>query len=520
MKLQKYIFTTKRNDQRTYLYIQNSTYINKRVKTISHCIGNVSNFNDIMIKLMNTSESLFLGETILFELFEKLGINRMISGDLKSLGADKYQIRILQFLMATRILRPFSKRKLTRYLNHSLMKFSHSIDHVNDVYDAMKLTKNHESYFRKYVDLLFKKLNYDHNTNYFDTTNIYFYSDIDEFRTLAYSKDGKRGLPHIAFALACTEDRIPLYYDVYPGNTADITCIRKYIETKPDNNKIFIFDAGCYSFDFITQLESEKFKYKYICGADISKYEYKTDLKTITRHDQKWDIREAEYNGHRIIEAYNIKHHEQKIAKIEGNVARVKEFAQTVTGKTVDSKREKVYDLIASLGLKSQIKVKIIEEQIEIIVNNDQIKKLKDKAKKIVLMTNLDFEAIDVLERYLGRIEVEKAFQYLKNPLSIRPVFHGKKVNIRAHAFIVMLGYLQLTVLRYYLSKNYNIELTLDELLEELIFATCVAIEPKKGIFMTYVGKQVEWIKKLIIDLNLPIISESCLQFVESPKRS
>ena len=362
--------------------------------------------------------------------------------------------------------------------------------------------------------LIFKKLKYTYDMNFFDTTNIYFYSDIDDFRTYAYSKDGKRGLPHISLALACTEDRIPLYYDISPGKTADITCFKKYIETKPNNTKIFIFDAGCYSFDVITQLESDKFKSKYICGADISKYEYTSDLYTIELHEQKWDIREAKYNDHRVIEAYNIEHHKQKIEKLDKQIDRIKNLVKTVKGKTIESKRDKVYDLISSLGLKSQIKVNIVKNELELIVAEEKIKKLKNKAKKIILITNIESKASEILEKYLGRIEVEKAFQYLKNPLSIRPIYHGKEVNIRAHGFIVMMGYLQLTILRYYLLQKYNVSVTIDKLLEELQFATCVAIEPKEGKFLTYAGRQLKWIKQLIIDLDLPIIVESNLQSI------
>ena len=83
-----------------------------------------------------------------------------------------------------------------------------------------------------------------------------------------------------------------------------------------------------------------------------------------------------------------------------------------------------------------------------------------------------------------------------------------------------MMGYLQLTIMRQYLSKNYNINITLDELLEELQFATCVAIEPKNGIFLTYAGRQLKWIKQLIINLDLPIIVDSNLQAISPIDKS
>lgn len=520
MKLEKYIFTTKMNNNRGYLYIQNSVYKDKGTKTKSYCIGNLSNINEIMTKLMKTSETLFLGEAILFELFNKLGMNQKLSNDMKSIGMDQSQLKILQYLIPSRILHPFSKSKLTRYIDHSFMKFTHQIDHVNDIYATMKQIKNNESYFQEHVNFMTRKLNYDYDLNYFDTTNIYFYSNKDDLRTFAYSKDGKRGLPHIAIALACTEDRIPLYYRVYPGNTADITCYKDYIKTKPDKRKILVFDAGCYSFELILLLESDEYNYKYICGADISAYKYETDTEKIKINEQEWEIREAKYKDHRVIEAFNIEHHNQRISKIEENVARIKEFAQTVTGESIISKRDKIYDLVASLGLKTQIKVETCEDEVELKIDEKKINELKEKAKKVILLTNLDLDNSSILKKYLGRVEVEKAFWYIKNPLSIRPVYHEKEVNIKSHVLIVLLGYLQLTILRLYVSKTYKIDLTMDKIIEDLLYSACTAIEPKKDIFMTYMGKQVDWIKRLIIDLNMPLITETIERSVTSKKKS
>jgi hypothetical protein len=70
------------------------------------------------------------------------------------------------------------------------------------------------------------------------------------------------------------------------------------------------------------------------------------------------------------------------------------------------------------------------------------------------------------------------------------------------------MGYLHLTALRLYLKQQYQIHFTLDQLIEDLRFTACLALEPKNDIIMTFAGKQVSWINTLIKDWNLPFIKK------------
>ena len=97
--LKKYKFSSKKINNQDYLYIQHATYIDKKQKTESYCIGKMSKINQIMSRIMSNSESLFFGEMILFKLFDKLDINRIISKDLKTLGLELYDIKILQSMI-------------------------------------------------------------------------------------------------------------------------------------------------------------------------------------------------------------------------------------------------------------------------------------------------------------------------------------------------------------------------------------------------------------------------------------
>ena len=118
-------------------------------------------------------------------------------------------------------------------------------------------------------------------------------------------------------------------------------------------------------------------------------------------------------------------------------------------------------------------------------------------------MTNLELSPQQVLARYLQRVDVERVFRYLQTPLVIRPVYPSTKQAIQTHIFIALMGYLQLTLLRYYLETQYQECVSLEFLLEELSCLTATVLAPRPTIRLTYAGTRPSWISPLLADLDL-----------------
>ena len=245
-----------------------------------------------------------------------------------------------------------------------------------------------------------------------------------------------------------------------------------------------------------------------MASADITSYSLQGTAMILTINEQEWQVQEALFKNHRVITGYNKNHHLKARQKIDNNITRVKEYITKVEGRSQKSKLNKIESLISSLKLKKVLTVVDKEDSFEIEVNEDKLEKKKDQAKLLVLMTNREGDTEFILSEYLRRGEVERAYHYIKSPLEVQPVNHEKNNRIRTHIFLVMMGYLHLTALRFYLKQQYQIHLTLDQLIEDLRFATCLALEPKMDIIMTYASKQVSWINTLIKDWNLPFIKK------------
>jgi len=508
----KYNFTTKTIDGQQYLYLQQSKYYKKtgKPKTSSFSLGNIKNINKIIIKIMSRSESLFIGEYLLYNLAKQLKLDLKLKKALKTNGVPTNLINYFYFLINMRIVRPFSKNGLARYYTHSYFKILENEPHVNKFYDSMDLIINPEEVFTQMSQFLLKKLNYKVENRYYDTTTIHFFSKIDDLRKKGYGKTGPRGAPLVKLALSCTEDYLPLSYSVHPGNVSDIECFKEYIksnlnEIKQDGTILF-FDAGCYSFDIIKDLEQQGITY--VASADISSYTLQNTPSTLTINEQDWQVQEALYKDHRVITGYNVEHHLKAREKIDSNINRVKEYASKVEGRDQKSKLNKIEILISSLKLKKILTVRDQNNSFVFEVHQEQLQKKKEQAKLLVIMTNREGDTKFILSEYLGRGEVERAYHYIKSPLEAQPVNHEKESRIRSHFFLVMMGYLHLTAFRLYLKQNYQIHLTLDKLIEELRSTACIALEPKNNIIMTYSGKQVSWVKLLIKEWNLPFINE------------
>ena len=505
-----FAFSLKKMRGYNYLYIQRAFYRGKKRTVQSYSLGPAEKIDQIMTRVMGTADSLFLGEFLLHAFAGQLGLRGELDKVLEEKGAKSRQLKLFHWLINTRVLWPFSKRKLTRHFEHSCFKLLTSKPEPNEIYAVMDLIDSPEEMFQQYARVVFSKLGYTHAWTYFDTTTIYFFSDYDDLRCKAFAKDGKRGLPNVKLSLSCTEDYLPLTYKVFPGNRHDSTCFKDFlnrIEGDPVfKDKVLAFDAGCYSLEIIQQLEDDG--YRYLCSADITKYTLIDEPRTVQIHEQNWTVQAGRYEGRRVLVAINDENHRKALEKLDRQIARVNDFAREVTGRTPASRQKKVQDLISGLGLKQLLSVECGEqgEFLQVVINQKKLLKRREKLRKIVLVTNLDKSTASgtLLEQYLGRSDVERVYRYLKSPLELRPVYHSNHPRIHAHFFIVMLGYLHLTALRCFLKTTRGLALTLEQLLEDLAYSTVINLEPKPGKHITYLGRQQPWIWQLAIDWCLP----------------
>jgi hypothetical protein len=106
----------------------------------------------------------------------------------------------------------------------------------------------------------------------FDVTTLYFESVIpDELRHFGFSKDGKFNNTQLVLALATNDAGLPIGYEVFPGNCAEVhtllEAIKKWNQILSIDKVCFIGDRAMFSDNNIRLIEAHG--YHYIIAAKL-----------------------------------------------------------------------------------------------------------------------------------------------------------------------------------------------------------------------------------------------------------
>ena len=73
---------------------------------------------------------------------------------------------------------------------------------------------------------------------------------------------------------------------------------------------------------------------------------------------------------------------------------------------------------------------------------------------KLLLVTNTDAPAAEVVQRYKSLADIERGFRVLKSDIEIGPVYHRLPKRIRAHALVCFMALILYRVMRMRLKAN------------------------------------------------------------------
>jgi transposase len=153
---------------------------------------------------------------------------------------------------------------------------------------------------------------------FFDVTTLYFESvEIDELRAFGYSKDHRFNTTQLVLALATNEDGLPLGYELFSGNTAEVSTLIKSINSWQAYLKVkdvcFIADRAMFSKANLQALDEGGYRYIVAAKLKTLKKEKKEEIlseenykPTVIGNDLTW-IADLEHDGKRLITSYKSK---------------------------------------------------------------------------------------------------------------------------------------------------------------------------------------------------------------------
>jgi transposase len=369
----------------------------------------------------------------------------------------------LQDLVLARLVYPCSKYKTQKILErqfkqpHALNSLYRVMDKVYTQIDTIKQRTflSTQSLFPRGVDLML-----------FDVTTLYFEStEVDDLRKYGYSKDHRFNTTQVVLALATNGDGLPVGYELFEGNKAEVKTLFASIDAWKKlfniDNVCFVGDRAMFSKENVALLEERKYHYVIAAKLRALPKELQKEVLDITHYqsmttgDASSRIAEFTYQGQRLIVSYK----KTRADKDASDRARILNKITKVIGAQGDTEK-----LISNHGVK---KYTSTNEAAQTTLDTDKIAADAQWDGLHGIITNIQEAApLDLLKKYARLWVIEESFRINKHTLQMRPIFHWKPERIKAHIAICYMTFSVLRHLEYRVSltQKLSVQTILDEL--------------------------------------------------------
>lgn len=318
-----------------------------------------------------------------------------------------------------------------------------------------------EQHIKKRMGELFK-IEYD--LFLYDVTSTYF-EGMCEANPLAqrgYSRDQRPGCKQVCIALVVSRCGLPIGYEVFAGNRADVTTVEEIVTTMESRHGqakcVWVMDRGMTSQKNIEFLQ--KGKRRYILGtpkAMLRKYE-----KDLTQGDWKevhkgLDVKKlAAPEGSEEVfilcrstdrSKKEKAMHEKFVAKVREGLEKLstactkKKLPLTVVGTRLGRLLEKNWR--AAKAFKTEVKLDADGgARLEWSEQKEWAQWASLSEGCYLLRSNVtDWSGEELWKAYIQLTEAENAFRIQKSDLQLRPVWHQKEHRVRAHIMVCFMAY-------------------------------------------------------------------------------
>lgn len=166
--------------------------------------------------------------------------------------------------------------------------------------------------------------------------------------------------------------------------------------------------------------------------------------------------------------------------------------------------KARFYHAVKDANLAHLIKVDLQAEAFSFTIDEDKQRYLELLDGKLLLVTNTDAPAAEVVQRYKSLADIERGFRVLKSDIEIGPVYHRLPQRIRAHALVCFMALILYRVMRMRLKAN-NREESPTRLLQQLRRIHQQTVRTTDGKTLHGLTEMTPAQKTLFTALQLPI---------------
>lgn len=389
-------------------------------------------------------------------VFAQLGYDKVLPG--------KKDVELLRDIVLMRIANPGSKYKAQRILSNRFDR-THDLDAIYRMMDKLfpKISDIKTKTFQRAQQLIPENI----DILFFDCTTLYFEStETDDLRRFGYSKDHRFNTTQVVLALATNSDGLPLGYELFEGNKAEVSTLLVCLDAWKKQFNIasvcFVADRAMMSETNLAALDSQGYQYVVAAKLRAMPNELKSEIlaaqnygATVLGDELAW-TGEFSYKERRLVVSY-------KKARAKRDATQREQVLNKITntlGSAGDTKK-----LITNQGVKKYTKT---EASTTVL---DDVKVAEDMAWDGLhgVITNIKGAShATIISRYARLWKIEESFRLNKHTLSMRPIFHFKTERIHTHIAICYMAFAVLRHMEYIVNLTQKIspQFILEELME------------------------------------------------------
>lgn len=457
------------------------------------------------LSVSNTRLRKNFGYTALSRIYHQLGIHTFLINRQRH-SNEKYDANaIMKLLVYSRLLYPSSIKAAFEGRERFFEKSSYSLD---DVYRCLDLFCKHRETLQVWLNDKIRK-NYGRDTSliYYDVTNYYFESDVqDDFKRKGVSKE-HRPNPIIQMGLFMDSNGLPITCELFPGNTNDCLTyrpnfgrIKKLFEL---GRVITVADKGMTTGDNIWYTKNTPTRDGYVFSMSIRGADKKLKDYVLKQEGYTWLGTEYKRKSRKYPRTIHVTtaagrkmdkivDEKQVVFWSEKYEKRAKADRAAALAKAADlTKNPGSYTRATSYGAAKYVKkVDFDKETGEIVTSSSVLEIDEDVIRQeelfdgyYVLLTSEMEEPDDkIIDIYRGLWRIEESFKVTKSELEARPVFVWTREHIEAHFLICFVALTIARILELKTERKYSI----GKLLNSLSSAQCTLLQQNYYLFDYY----------------------------------
>ena len=479
----------------------------------------------------------------LTQLWQSLGLDDLAAAWRRS-RSKLDVLALFRAMVFNRLCDPQSKLGVMRWLETVALPVEFGLNEGMPAHQhllrAMDVIEEHHEALRDRMALLMRPLiDQDLSLVFYDLTTVQATGMSEVAEDVRAKGMAKSGLIERQFMLSLvqTSDGLPIDHQVHPGNTAEartlLPMIRALVGRYPLKRVVLVADRGLLSLSNLDELaqlqdtlqaEGIKVRLEYILAVPAARYgEFAQNLAVLSNSQKAgtqqvpW-VGELEWQSRRLIVAHDPlvaqRRTQERRKQIDELIKQGQQWGGQLDAQDAGQKKRgrplsdsgakaRMYHAVKDAHVANLIKVDLHQEEFSFTIDEDRQRYLEMLDGKLLLVTNTDSAAPEVVAHYKSLADIERGFRVLKSDIEIGPVYHRLPQRIRAHAMVCFVALVLYRVMRMRLkaSKREESPTRLLEQLRRIQHQTARAADGRKISGLTEINANQ---KSLLLALKLP----------------